>query len=119
MPTCLIIGASRGLGLALAKSLHARNYKVYATVRSAAPAGTFPAEVEVFEGIDLNEESAGKKIADGLRGAVMDLVILNAGLIKKEVCRITRRLHMSRPKCHRHSMNLTSPDKWRCTRQCP
>lgn len=84
MPTCLIIGASRGLGLALAESLHARNYKVYATVRSAAPAGTFPAEVGVFEGIDPNEESAGKKIADGLgSGAVLDLVVLNAGLIKK------------------------------------
>ncbi|KAF7980255.1 hypothetical protein HWV62_38993 [Athelia sp. TMB] len=85
MPTCLIIGGSRGLGLALAQSLHGRNYRVYATVRSTPAPGTFPTEVTVIDGIDLNEEDAGKKIVSGLPENVkLDLVIFNAGLIKKE-----------------------------------
>ena len=111
MPTCLIIGGSRGLGLALAQSLHGRNYRVYATVRSTSAPGTFPAEVTIIDDIDLNEEDAGKKIVSGLPENVkLDLVIFNAGLIKKEVCHI-HGIHVlvtwTQAVRSRHSINLT------------
>lgn len=84
MPTSLVIGASRGLGLELVKKLHAQ-YKVFATVRSPPESGSFPADVSVLEGIDVSEETAGKKVCEGLGGEKLDLVIVNAGVFRKEV----------------------------------
>lgn len=85
MPISLVIGASRGLGLELVKNLHDRNYKVFATVRSSPKSGSFPADVSVLEGIDVSEETAGKKVCEGLGGEKLDLVIVNAGVFRKEV----------------------------------
>lgn len=85
MPTSLIIGASRGLGLELVKTLHSQNHKVYATVRSAPQTRSYPSGVIVLSGIDISEETAGKKITESLRGEKLDLVIINAGVLKKEV----------------------------------
>ena len=56
--TALIVGASRGLGLELTKSLHSRGYQVYATVRSPTKAGTFPEGINVIEGVDVGKENA-------------------------------------------------------------
>lgn len=85
LPTALVIGASRGLGLELARSLQARGSNVYATVRSPPKAGTFPDGVKVIEGVDVGEEKAGETIIRGMGGAKLDLTIINAGVFKAEV----------------------------------
>lgn len=83
--TTLIVGASRGLGLELAKALASQGHHVFATVRSAKSASSLPSSIHVIEGIDLSEEGAGSAIVQGLQGRKLDLVIVNAGVFKKEV----------------------------------
>jgi NAD(P)-dependent dehydrogenase (short-subunit alcohol dehydrogenase family) len=99
MPNALIIGASRGLGLELAKNLHNRGeFKVFATTRSPEAhvrkdlADVLPKEINIIPNIDLTQEDAGKNIATSLRGSFglgeegkLDLVIVNAGVFKKDV----------------------------------
>lgn len=88
MPTALVIGASRGLGLALTKSLLSKDYTVYATVRSPPSSDTFPPEspsLHVIDGVDLSQESAGERVVSGLAGQKVDLVIVNAGIFKSDV----------------------------------
>lgn len=84
MPNSLVIGASRGLGLQLAKVLHADGHRVFATVRSAQN-DTLPAEVQTIPEVDIGKEDAGARIVEGLKGSKLDLVIINAGVFKKEV----------------------------------
>jgi len=82
----LIVGASKGLGLALVKYyaelIPAEN--VYATVRSAPKEGTIPKGVHVIVGIDLLDKTVGKKIVDGLSGRAVEVVVVVAGLLKPE-----------------------------------
>lgn len=105
MSTALVIGASRGesrraflassccssysqhagLGLELAKTLHARGHKVFATTRSPPSSDAFPNEINIISGIDVGEENAGSKIAQALKGTKLDVTIINAGLFKPEV----------------------------------
>ncbi|RDB21787.1 hypothetical protein Hypma_010853 [Hypsizygus marmoreus] len=83
MPNSLVIGASRGLGLEIAKALHADGHKVFATVRSSG-SKSLPIDVIVISNIDIAQEDAGSKIVEGLKGAKLDLVVVNAGVFKKE-----------------------------------
>ncbi|WVQ86241.1 hypothetical protein IAT38_008409 [Cryptococcus sp. DSM 104549] len=82
----LVVGASRGLGLALIKhyaSLGVSN--LYATVRGAAPSDdTFPKGTKVIEGVDCSKEECGKKIVDGLQGGAVEVVVYVAGILKPE-----------------------------------
>lgn len=85
----LVIGASRGLGLALVKYyssvIHPSN--VFATVRGSAPSATFPKGVRVIESVDCSKEDCGQKVVDGLQGAAVDLVAYVAGVLKPEAGR--------------------------------
>ncbi|TFK41699.1 hypothetical protein BDQ12DRAFT_733178 [Crucibulum laeve] len=83
MPISLVIGASRGLGLELAKTLASDGYETFATVRSAGHT-SLPSEVHTIEGVDLRNENAGELIVNGLKGKKLDLVIINAGVFTKE-----------------------------------
>lgn len=85
MPTSLVIGASRGLGLELARTLHERGWHVFATVRSPVSTGTLPEAVDIIGGVDVGLENAGEKIVASLSGRKVDLVIINAGIFKAEV----------------------------------
>lgn len=85
----LVIGASRGLGLALVKHyssvIHPSN--VFATVRGSAPSDIFPKGVRVIESVDCSKEDCGQKVVDGLQGAAVDLVAYVAGVLKPEAGR--------------------------------
>lgn len=83
MPTALVVGGSRGLGLELTKGLLSRQYKVFATVRSQN--ASLPSGVNVITDVDIAEESAGAKIVEGLSGQKLDLVFVNAGVFKSDV----------------------------------
>ncbi|TDL21931.1 NAD-binding protein [Rickenella mellea] len=84
MSTALVIGASRGLGLALTTSLHSKGQTVFATVRSPVKPGTFPEGVRIIEMVDVGNEDAGETIVKGLGDHKLDLVIINAGYFKTE-----------------------------------
>ena len=115
----LVVGASRGLGLELAKALVSQGHNVFATIRSAKSAPSLPSSVHLIEGVDLSEESAGPTIVRGLKGQKLDLVIVNAGVFKKEVCApimLDRGSYpLMRYEC-RHLIAQTSTMKWKCTR---
>ncbi|WVF71840.1 hypothetical protein IAT40_006649 [Kwoniella sp. CBS 6097] len=91
--TVLIIGASKGLGLALVKkySTLIGPTNVFATVRStvsddpnAEEIKPFPEGVRVIEDIDVSEKDCGDKIVEGLQGAAVGLVVYVSGVLKPE-----------------------------------
>ncbi len=83
MPTALIIGASRGLGRALAEEHLKRGWAVIATVRDAtalhdlAAAHGAALRVEMLDTIDWAGVDA---LHDRLAGTVLDLLFVNAGI---------------------------------------
>ncbi|EAL17505.1 hypothetical protein CNBM0720 [Cryptococcus deneoformans B-3501A] len=85
----LVVGASRGLGLALVKHYSSviNPCNVFATVRGSAPSDTFPKGVRVIESVDCSKEDCGQKVVDGLQGASVDLVAYVAGVLKPEAGR--------------------------------
>ncbi len=81
MPSVLVTGASRGIGLAIARHLSGRGWDVYATARSAADLqdlGRLP-NVHPLE-LDVTDRSAVAGLPDHLP-ARLDGVVNNAGII--------------------------------------
>ncbi|KAK5125146.1 hypothetical protein LTR85_000822 [Meristemomyces frigidus] len=83
MPNVLVVGPTRGLGYQLAKQYAQREYSVTGTARSGPPKDAHH-DIHWISGIDVAEESAGKKIVEALKGHKQDLVILTAGFFGKE-----------------------------------
>ncbi len=83
MPTVLITGAARGLGLEFARQYAAEGWQVIATVRKPE-AGRVLAElgrnVEVHL-LDVTDRPGIAKLARSLEGRAIDLLIANAGVI--------------------------------------
>lgn len=83
--TALIVGASRGLGLALAKEWLLRGWNVIGTVRGDGPTSLHEAAqsadgrlaVEVLEMTDTNSVDA---LRERLSGRQLDLLFVNAGV---------------------------------------
>ncbi len=63
----LIVGATRGLGAALAKQYAEEGKLVYATTRDTKPPQGFPDSIQWTTGIDLTDERVGAKLASELR----------------------------------------------------
>ena len=84
-PTALILGASRGLGLALAEAYLARGWRVVATARGArhtwlhdlADRAGGRLTVETLEMTDTDDIAA---LRARLEGASLDLLFVNAGI---------------------------------------
>ena len=77
----LIIGASRGLGLGLAKQLLADGWNVTATVRDVRKADALKALGPVqIEALDMDDQVAVSALAQRLEGQVFDLLFVNAGV---------------------------------------
>jgi len=80
--SALIVGASRGLGLGLAKELLDRGWQVTATVRSA------PRHSELLEyhgqvrldTVDINNLAAVDPFVNRMKSEVFDVVFINAGI---------------------------------------
>lgn len=83
MPNVLIVGATRGLGYELANQYAQREYSVFGTARSSKPDNAHH-DIQWITGIDVAEETAGDKIAHGLKGHKQDLIIITAGYFGKE-----------------------------------
>jgi len=89
MPTALIVGASRGLGLAIAAELPKRDWSVIGTVRGDERtelhdlAERHPGRVEV-ETLDMNRADQIAALRDRLTGRTLDLLFVNAGTTTRD-----------------------------------
>lgn len=80
MPTALVVGASRGLGRALALELHHRSWEVIATVRDPA---TLPATTGLrVETLDVTDWPAADAFGATLGDTRLDLLFVNAGIAR-------------------------------------
>jgi NAD(P)-dependent dehydrogenase (short-subunit alcohol dehydrogenase family) len=81
MPTAIVTGANRGIGLEFCRQLSTRGYEVSALCRSSSEAlDALP--VEVVTGFDVTDEAAVEKFATGLKPHSVDLLINNAGILR-------------------------------------
>lgn len=83
MPTFLITGCNRGIGLELARQLHARGEKVIAVCRNASEELT-TLGVRVIDGIDVSEEASVQKLTQTLGDEPIDVLINNAGILRRD-----------------------------------
>lgn len=83
-PTILLIGASRGLGHAMAAELLRKGWNVVGTVRGKTRtqlhdlADEYPSRLEI-ETLDINEPDQIAVLRSRLAGRVLDMLFVNAG----------------------------------------
>ena len=88
----IIVGASRGLGLGLAREFARRGWQVTATARSTAAATELADEVTASDGgiaveeVDLDRPESVDALATRLAGRRFDLVFINAGVSGPQCC---------------------------------
>jgi len=79
--TVLIIGASRGLGLGLAKQFTHDGWQVIATVRDPQRADELKSLSNVrIEALDIEDAAAVDALAQRLSGTSLDVLYINAGI---------------------------------------
>jgi NAD(P)-dependent dehydrogenase (short-subunit alcohol dehydrogenase family) len=89
VPTALVAGASRGLGLAIAAELLGRDWQVVGTVRGTACTGLHdlaerhPGRAEV-ETLDIDRPAEIAALRDRLAGRTIDLLFVNAGTTTRD-----------------------------------
>jgi NAD(P)-dependent dehydrogenase (short-subunit alcohol dehydrogenase family) len=85
MPTILIAGASRGLGLAIAEEFARRDWTVIGTVRGKARTGlheladAYPSKVEIAM-LDIDDADQIEALHEHLSGRALDILFINAGV---------------------------------------
>ncbi|QBR04384.1 SDR family NAD(P)-dependent oxidoreductase [Paraburkholderia pallida] len=84
--TIVVVGASRGLGLALAKEYCARNWHVIATSRGRSEGldklrECYPSSLEI-ETVDIADGSSIRALARRLETVSLDALFVNAGICK-------------------------------------
>ena len=86
MPSVLISGANRGLGLAFAKQYAAAGWRVYAGCRTPDAADTLNAVAATTAGqvtvhdLDIGNRDSVAALAAGLHGEPLDVLLNNAGI---------------------------------------
>lgn len=83
MPTALITGANRGIGLELCTELKARGYEVIATCRSSST-GLDALDVRVIAGVDVTDWDSLLRLGAALEGGGIDLLVCNAGILVRD-----------------------------------
>ncbi|HET7332988.1 SDR family NAD(P)-dependent oxidoreductase [Dyella sp.] len=83
--TALIVGASRGLGLALAKEYLGRGWQVIATIRNNPSRALEQAQASehgrlTIEHVDINETAQVAALHQRLRARLLDVLFVSAGI---------------------------------------
>lgn len=90
MPSVLITGASRGLGLEFARQYLAEGWQVIATCRNPAQAHTLQAlkgKVDIHP-LDVTDSRSIAALGAALAGMPIDVLLLNAGVHLQKDCRL-------------------------------
>jgi NAD(P)-dependent dehydrogenase (short-subunit alcohol dehydrogenase family) len=81
--TALVVGGSRGIGLALTRQLAARGDRVIATCREDSKDLT-ALGVRVEAGVDVTSDASVQALAQRLADQPLDLLVLSAGVLKPD-----------------------------------
>jgi len=82
MPTVLITGANRGIGLEFARQYGADGWQVIATCRNPIGVGelaTIEGNIQIH-GLDVTDTRQRERLANELEGTTIDVLINNAGI---------------------------------------
>ena len=83
MKSCLVTGASRGIGLELCRQLQQRGHRVIAVCRQAS-AELRALGCTVIDGIELTDAASVARLAAGLAGERIDVLVNNAGILARD-----------------------------------
>ncbi|NQW11791.1 MAG: SDR family oxidoreductase [Alphaproteobacteria bacterium] len=86
MPTVLITGANRGIGLELARQYSAKGWRVLATCRDPGAASELTAvegDVDVYA-LNVDDAASVEALATTLKGQAVDVLFNNAGINVKK-----------------------------------
>jgi NAD(P)-dependent dehydrogenase (short-subunit alcohol dehydrogenase family) len=80
MPTALVVGASRGIGLEFARHYAARGWQVIATCRDAKGATALKDSKAEIAHCDVTDALSIEALAESLSGRAVDHLVFNAGI---------------------------------------
>ena len=83
MPTVLVTGANRGIGLELARQYAADGWSVIATARDTKEAGELnklKGEIQI-EKLEVTDQNQVKALAKKLKDVAIDVLLNNAGML--------------------------------------
>ena len=83
MKSCLVTGASRGIGLELCRQLQQRGHRVTAVCRQAS-AELRALECTVIDGIELTDAASVARLAERVAGQRIDVLVNNAGILARD-----------------------------------
>lgn len=83
MPTTVVTGSNRGIGLELCRQASARGDNVYALCRVASDE-LEGLPVRIVDGVDVSEDQSVQQLASRLRGVEIDILINNAGILSRQ-----------------------------------
>lgn len=83
MPTTLITGANRGIGLELARALAKRGDDVIAVVRRSSPE-LDAIGARVIAEVDVADDASVARMVEGLGDTTIDLLVNNAGVLEPD-----------------------------------
>lgn len=84
MPTTLITGTNKGIGLQLCTQLNARGDDVIAICRTPSPELS-ELGVRIIGGIDVSNAESIDRLKSELAGQQLDVLINNAGILKRDL----------------------------------
>jgi len=83
MPTTLVTGCNRGIGLQLVTQLHARGDTVIAVCRTTTPE-LDALGIRVIDGVDVADSGSVRSLKAALGDESLDILINNAGILRRD-----------------------------------
>ena len=110
MTVTLVTGASRGIGLELCRQLRRRGDAVIAACRRASD-GLRSLDCRIVEGVEVTDDESVARLAAGLRGERLDLLVNNAGILSVETLDDLDFEHPARTAAERRSKAARDPER--------